>query len=46
MYISCYGCYTSSFHTKPLSFVLMVTNVSTESLNKVHYGGAYWKYYT
>lgn len=46
MYISFYVCYTSGIHRKPLSFVLMVTNVSTESLNKVQYGGASCKYYT
>lgn len=43
--ISFYVCCTSAIHRKPLSFVLMVTNVSTEYLSKVEYSGANWKYY-
>lgn len=46
IYISFYVCYTSGIHKKTLGFVLMVTNMSTESLNKVEYSGANWKYYT
>lgn len=37
MYISFYISYISDIHRKPLSFVLMVTNVCTESLNRVQW---------